>query len=115
MDQVQGQLTQINQAVSQASTLYSNLDSRIASDRSAADDSFAEMEASGNELRSGMKEILSVLSATSGPVAGIVCQHVLEESWQAPQEAAAGVGPYNQVERARPAPFHSLGTIGLEN
>ena len=61
-------LGQLNQAVSQASTLYSNLDTRIASDRSAADDSFAEMEASTNELRSGMKQILNLLSATSGPV-----------------------------------------------
>ena len=61
-------LGQFNQAVSQASTLYSNLDTRIASDRSAADYSFAEMEASTNELRSGLKQILSLLSATSGPV-----------------------------------------------
>ena len=48
--------------------MYSSLDTRIASDRSAADDSFAEMEASNNELRSGMKQILGILSATTGPV-----------------------------------------------
>ena len=43
--QVQGQLTQVNQ-VSQAPQLYLNLDTCVASDWSAADDSFAEMEAS---------------------------------------------------------------------
>ena len=66
--QFQQQLTQVNQAVTQASQSYSNLATRLASDRSAADDSFAEMEASTNELRSGMKQILGLLSVTTGPV-----------------------------------------------
>ena len=79
---VQGQLTQVSQAVSQASQLYSTLDTRIASDRSAADDCFAEMEASNNELRSGMKQILGVLSATTGPMdsAGVQAALVDDEA-----------------------------------
>ena len=66
--QFQQQLTQVNQAVTQASQSYSNLATRLASDNSTADDSFAEMEASTNELRSGMKQILGLLSVTTGPV-----------------------------------------------
>ena len=61
LGQVQEQLTQVNQAVSQASQFYSNLDIRIETDRSAADDSFADMEASNNKLRFGIKQILGFL------------------------------------------------------
>ena len=60
LEQVQGQLTQGNQAVSQASQSYLNLDTCNANDRTAADDSFAEMEASNNEMRSGTIQILGL-------------------------------------------------------